>query len=118
MVFKVDVDGSGGSIICREGQSVLLAMTSQGGQCIQVGCRSGGCGVCRVQVLSGHYKTGKMSASQVNAEEQSQGIALACQLYPESDLKIRTIGRLIAILPKSSPSIASSGPVSPMRRRA
>lgn len=118
MAFKVEVDNADDSIICREGQSVLLAMTGRSGRCIQVGCRSGGCGVCRVQVLAGSYRTGTMSLSQVDLDERSQGIALACQLYPESDLKIRTIGRLIAVLPKSPHSQKSVTLSPPLRRRA
>ena len=76
-------------------QNVLLAMERLGRQGIPVGCRGGGCGICRVQVLGeGRYRTMKMSRAQVTAADEAKGICLACKLIPESDLEIRALGLL------------------------
>jgi len=62
---------------------------------IPVGCRGGGCGICRVQVIGdGKYHTSKMSRAQVSAADEADGICLACKLIPESDLQVRPLGFL------------------------
>lgn len=79
---------SGQSFRCAEGQSVLRAMEAQGKRCIPVGCRGGGCGLCRVRVLSGAYRSGRMSRGHVPAKAAAEGLALACQVFPQTDLTI------------------------------
>jgi ferredoxin len=49
--------------------------------------------VCRVEVLSGTFETGCMSAAQVDHRDRARGVALACQLFPRSDLQLRVLGR-------------------------
>ncbi|MFD1691906.1 2Fe-2S iron-sulfur cluster-binding protein [Azotobacter chroococcum] len=50
--------------------------------CIPVGCRGGGCGVCKVRVVSGRFDFGAMSCRHVSADERGRGLALACRLFP------------------------------------
>ena len=93
--FEITISESGDSFLCKDGQNVLLAMERLGRRGIPVGCRGGGCGICRVQVLGdGKYRTTKMSRAQVSEEDAANGIALACKLIPESDLQIRPLGFL------------------------
>lgn len=73
-------------------------MMSRGRTGITVGCRGGGCGVCKVRVLEGRYSTGVMSAACVPPEEREDGIALACKLFPESDLQLEVLGKIGAVL--------------------
>ena len=82
---------------CREDESVLKAMERHGLRTIPVGCRGGGCGVCRVKVHSGNYDCGRMSTAQVTHEQQQQGFALACRLKPTSDLVIECSPSPLAI---------------------
>ena len=56
---------------------------------LPVGCRRGGCGICRVSVLSGAYDSGPMSRACVSAEDEAAGVVLACCIYPRSDLSLR-----------------------------
>ncbi len=79
--------------MCRASKSVLAELERQHCQTVSIGCRGGGCGVCRVEVLMGKYAVGTMSRAQVSLEEERCGIVLACQLYPESDLKLRVLNR-------------------------
>lgn len=72
----------------RPGRAVLLEMVARGVRAIDVGCRGGGCGVCRVEVLEGHYETQKMSRRHVTEAEEAEGFALACRLVATSDLVI------------------------------
>lgn len=93
--YAITIADSGESFSCREGQNVLLAMERLGRKGIPVGCRGGGCGICRVQVLGeGRFRTLKMSRAQVSEADAAIGICLACKLIPESDLAIRPLGLL------------------------
>ena len=77
---------------CYTGNSLLEGMQRLSRKGIPVGCRGGGCGICRVQVLSGNYHCKKMSYEHVNETELNAGIGLACRLYPESDLEVAVLG--------------------------
>ena len=94
--FQVTLEGHGVAN-CYQGERVLVALErAQGfGQLkslprrLPVGCRRGGCGICRVRVLSGQYDSGPMSRSCVSAEDEAAGVVLACSIYPQSDLSLR-----------------------------
>lgn len=90
--LTVEIEGEG-RVVCPPGMSVLRAMVAAGRRDLPVGCRSGGCGVCRVRVDHGEYTVGPMSAAQVDAEAAAQGVALACRLFPSTDLRVTAIGR-------------------------
>jgi ferredoxin len=86
--YRVSVHGSGHSFSCHGSESVLAAMTRQGIKDLPIGCRGGGCGVCRVQVERGAFRVGKVARIHVSEEDQNNGFALACRLFPESDLTV------------------------------
>ncbi|HMO47744.1 MAG TPA: 2Fe-2S iron-sulfur cluster binding domain-containing protein [Rubrivivax sp.] len=88
------IDGRDESFRCGEDMNVLAAMERARCRGIPVGCRNGGCGACKVRILSGSYHTGKMNRAVVSAEEQAQGCALACKLFPREDLGVRALGRV------------------------
>lgn len=85
----------GGAFICPAEEAVLVAMERQGLAKIPVGCRGGGCGVCKVKVVEGTYTLGKMSRAQVSEEDEKAGLALACKLYPASPLVLEPLGKLL-----------------------
>lgn len=93
MSFRIRVADTSLDFACSEDQAVLSAMSAAGEKCVTVGCRSGGCGVCRVQVIDGEFGTGLMSQAEVCAGDRAKGIVLACQLMPHTDLTIRVLGR-------------------------
>ncbi|SDW96625.1 2Fe-2S iron-sulfur cluster-binding protein [Marinobacter mobilis] len=86
--FRICEQHSGRSFICEPGQSVLKAMEQQGLRCVPVGCRGGGCGLCKVRVLAGDYECGKMSRVHIPPDALAKGEVLACRIYPQSDLAI------------------------------
>lgn len=102
--FAIRLKGLDHSFPCRAGERLLVAMErakkSSFGLAwptsIPVGCRRGGCGVCRVRVLDGAYTTAPMSATHVSAEEQAQGYALSCCVFPHSDLLVETAPKAAA----------------------
>ncbi len=85
---NIEVD-DGGSFPCAPERNVLLAMERCGVAAIPIGCRNGGCGFCLVQVTSGKYRTGPMSRRHVSKDSSEAGYALACRVYPDSDLSMR-----------------------------
>lgn len=102
MAHTITIHGSGQHFLCAAGTSVLQGMLVHGSQGIPVGCRGGGCGVCKVRVLRGEYRTGLTSAQCVSANERSAGMALACKLFPESDLELDVVGKLANALLRQS----------------
>lgn len=85
----VAADGSATTYPVIEAKPILNPLVGKADTPINVGCRGGGCGVCRVVVLDGRYQTKRMSRRHVTEDEQAQGYALACRLLPCSDLVIR-----------------------------
>lgn len=79
---------------CADGDNLLRAMEALGRRGIPVGCRGGGCGVCKVRIREGRIHTLKMSRAQVSASEQEHGIVLACRAFPLSDLSLEVIGKI------------------------
>ncbi|WP_437883248.1 2Fe-2S iron-sulfur cluster-binding protein [Pseudomonas sp. LRF_L74] len=90
---------SGARFELDEGVSLQQAMERSCCQAIAVGCRNGGCGVCKVRVLAGDFACGAMSRRQVTAQECEQGFALACRLYPLTDLEVERILEPVARQP-------------------
>ena len=77
---------------CRPQESVLHAVARLGQSAIPVGCRGGGCGVCRIRVLRGAMVTRRMSRAHISAAEEAEGITLACRTFPLEDLDIEVLG--------------------------
>ncbi|MBK5951133.1 hypothetical protein CH339_00040 [Rhodobium orientis] len=80
---------SGDSFDCREGEKVLAAMERARLRKIQVGCRGGGCGACRVQILQGDCDRLRMGKNHVDDAEAAAGFALSCRITPTSDMVLR-----------------------------
>lgn len=56
------------------------------------GCQRGGCGMCKVKVLSGDYEQDVIrNHDYLSDEEMANGFALACLMKAKSDLEIITI---------------------------
>lgn len=74
--------------LCPTGSSLLLGMEKVNARFIAVGCRGGGCGVCKIRIVSGEYASKRMSKAQISDEEASAGMALACRVFPKGDMTI------------------------------
>ena len=90
----VTIAETGESYRCLDQRSVLEGMEALGRKGIPVGCRQGGCGVCKVQVLEGQYTKRVMSRAHVSAEEEASGCVLSCRIKPASDLRLHVIGSM------------------------
>jgi ferredoxin len=94
MSFQITIEDSGEVYSCKETQHLLAGMIQLGKKGIPVGCRSGGCGVCKVKIHSGEYTTKKMSRDHISVEEEAQGIVLACRVLPKGNISLSVIGHL------------------------
>ena len=94
MQHQVVIEDTGEQFACDERESVLDGMARLGRRGIPVGCRGGGCGVCKVQVVSGTFETKVMSRTHVSSEDLTAGVVLACRVMPHSDLCVQVIGKM------------------------
>ena len=97
--YRITVKGFADSFACPADERVLVAMEQAGLVRIPVGCRGGGCGICKVRVRAGAYHTGVMSRRHVSEREERAGFALACRIYPDSDLELEPVRRLDRLRP-------------------
>lgn len=92
--FAVTIADTDEVFRCREDETLLSGMERLGKQGIPVGCRGGGCGVCKVRLEGGECSKRVMSRDHVSAEEEANGIVLACRVKPLSDIRLRVLGKM------------------------
>jgi ferredoxin len=94
MSFKILILDTHEEYKCRENQTLLLGMEALGKKGIPVGCRGGGCGVCKVEITDGTFSKRVMSRDHVSEEEEARGCVLACRVRPLSDISLRVVGKM------------------------
>ena len=95
MKHEIHIEDTGERYACDEQETVLNGMARLGRKGIPVGCRGGGCGVCKVQVTRGDYRTTRtMSRGHVSVDEEEHGTVLACCIQAQSDLSLKVVGKL------------------------
>ena len=92
MLFIVTIANTNERIACDENNSVLGAMEQLRRKGIPVGCRNGGCGVCKVRVVDGEFLGRKCSRAVISEQEEAQGFSLACKTYPRSEMRVKVVG--------------------------
>lgn len=85
---------TGETLPCDDQENLLRSMEKLGRRGIPVGCRNGGCGVCKVQVARGEYQKRVMSRTHISESDEREGIVLACRIIPGSDLAVKVIGKM------------------------
>lgn len=93
---------TGETLACTDDRSLLASMERLGRKGIPVGCRNGGCGVCKVRVIAGTCERRVMSRAHVSHDEERDGYALACRITPSSDLAVQVVGKMIRAFPEKS----------------
>ena len=91
-LHRVIIEESGEDFMVREDQTVLDGMAALGRRGIPSGCHGGGCGICKVRVLAGGYQSLPMSRKHISAEEESEGLVLACRIRPLADIRLQVVG--------------------------
>lgn len=106
-MYTITVEETGESFRCSSEETLLKGMEKLGRKGIPVGCREGGCGVCKVHVVEGTYVKRVMSREHVSAEDEAADRVLACRIRPGSDLTLRIIGKLVKAVVKQQPPVLS-----------
>ena len=111
-IHTVTIEDDGSSYRCFDTQTLLEGMETLGKKGIPVGCRGGGCGVCKVQVLTGSYTKRAMSREHISTSDEAQGCVLACRVRPTSAVALRVIGPMKknvcrAVEPSGVPSLST-----------
>lgn len=85
----VAVDGHDVELDCRAGETIMGSL-SRHGFTYRIGCRRGGCGFCKVDLLSGEVEYNKVVSPTVLSEaERGDGVCLSCRAVPVTDVVIR-----------------------------
>lgn len=101
MKHSIAIENTGERYACAPERNLLAAMEQLGRRGIPVGCRNGGCGVCKVKILDGDFATRVMSRAHVSPDEEAAGIVLACRAFPRSDLSLQALDKMAACIEKS-----------------
>jgi 3-phenylpropionate/trans-cinnamate dioxygenase ferredoxin reductase subunit len=91
----VTIAQTGERYACSVEESLLAGMARLGRRGIPVGCLNGGCGVCKVRVVSGEvHKLGPVSRAHVSVEEEQAGYSLACRIAPRGEVELEVAGKM------------------------
>jgi ferredoxin len=92
--FDIRIDDTAEHYPCADTRSLLEGMEALGRRGIPVGCRNGGCGVCKVRITSGTFVSRVMSRAHVSIEDEREGCVLACRVRPTSDISLTVLGKM------------------------
>jgi uncharacterized 2Fe-2S/4Fe-4S cluster protein (DUF4445 family) len=87
--YQIDLEPIGCRVQVGDGHTLLAAAQAAGVQLVSLCGGDGSCGACRVRVASGVVSPPTtVEKSIFSADELNAGWRLACQAYPESDVKL------------------------------
>lgn len=99
----IELIDTGEHYSCEDGETFLAGMERLRRRGIPVGCRGGGCGVCKVRVIVGSYKAFRMSAAHVSSDDRANNIVLACRAVPTGPASLQVEGGMRKSFLKHSP---------------
>jgi CDP-4-dehydro-6-deoxyglucose reductase len=83
------IEPAGIAVRSLGGESILTAL-ARCGYSHSFGCRRGGCGTCKAQLVSGEITYPSRVADQVlDLDERAAGVCVTCRAVPVSDVVIR-----------------------------
>ena len=85
--YTITLSPSGDTVVCGREDTVLSAILRSGATVV-FGCRGGGCGTCKMRVISGTVEHGRCSAAVLRQEEKESGFFLSCQARAIGDLTV------------------------------
>lgn len=92
--YTITIEETGETFRCSPQETLLNGMERLGKKGIPVGCRGGGCGVCKVAITAGTFQKRVMSREYVSAEDEAAGRVLACRVRPTSDITLAVLGQM------------------------
>ena len=84
----ITVHPTGEQVFVPAGETVLGGLYAAG-YAYTVGCRRGGCGVCKVDLLEGRVTYNRPVADTVlTPAEKTDGVCLTCRAVPDTDVTV------------------------------
>lgn len=72
--YNILIEDTNENYPCLEDQSLLNGMEKLAKKGIPVGCRGGGCGICKVQITEGEYFKKVMSREHISSEDEKKAL--------------------------------------------
>ncbi|MBK9738493.1 MAG: 2Fe-2S iron-sulfur cluster binding domain-containing protein [Actinobacteria bacterium] len=112
---RLTVESDGVTIDILEGETILEGLY-RNGFAYRIGCRRGGCAICKVDLVDGEVTYNRTVADTVlSDEERAAGTCLSCRAVPVTDVKIalreenlRRVSSLMAFAMKAAPRATSA----------
>ena len=121
---EVTILPDGVHVVAQKDETLLRAL-ARAGLRYRVGCRRGGCGICKVQLKLGEVRYERPIADSVlSDDERVEGICLSCRAVPITNIviELQEGDRLRRVLgfayPNSAPNSASNSARSSARPSA
>ena len=78
-----------GTVITTLPDETIIGALVRSGYLIRVGCKRGGCGICKVHLLAGEVRYERPVAESVlSDDDRALGICLSCRAVPLTDVVI------------------------------
>lgn len=78
-----------GEVIYLDADETVLSGLYKAGYAYTIGCRRGGCGICKVDCRDGEFTYNRPIADTViTDEERADGTCLSCRAVPDGDVTI------------------------------
>ncbi|MBI5897869.1 MAG: 2Fe-2S iron-sulfur cluster binding domain-containing protein [Rhodocyclales bacterium] len=106
--FTVTIENTNEVFRTSDRNTVLEGMAALGRKGIPVGCSGGGCGVCKIEVLSGTYRKRVMSRAHISVEDEESHRVLACRIWATSDLRLKVIGKIQRSVSRGAPEAGAA----------
>lgn len=95
---NVSIHPTGEVIYLEPGETVLSGLY-KAGYAYTVGCKRGGCAICKVDCLSGEFEYNRTVAdSVITQDELTDGTCLSCRAVPTSDITIEMRGESVRLI--------------------
>ena|SRR5215831_12538571 len=86
-MYTITLSPVGDVFLCAP-EETLLAAILRSGASVFFGCRGGGCGTCKMRVISGRVEHGRCSEAALPRDEREAGWVLSCQARARSHLTV------------------------------
>lgn len=88
-----------GEVIYLDPEETVLYGLYRAGYAYTIGCRRGGCAICKVDCRAGDFHYNRPVADTVITEtERSDGTCLSCRAVPETDITIEMRGENLRLV--------------------
>lgn len=107
-MVEITVMPDGIRVVAAEAETLLRAL-ARAGLRYRVGCKRGGCGICKVQLVLGEVTYERPVAPQVlSDDEKVEGVCLSCRAVPLTNvvIELQESDRLRRVLGFAFPSSA------------